>query len=202
MFRDDEPKPASFKFMAVKMNQNDFASISGTDDREARSKFWIAAYTRSRSEKKADIELRAIGIETFLPVQQQIRQWSDRTKKVEVPIIPMVIFAYVREPELSLILSNHLIIKILSMPGEKVPAHIPTEHIERLRFILGQSDVPVEYDPHPFRIDDSVEIVRGYLKGLRGEVHECSDGSTEFIVRIDFLGGAKLKINKLDLIHI
>lgn len=51
------------------------SSVNGTDDREARPKFWIAAYTRPRSEKKAASELSKI-MTTYVATQTQIKQWS------------------------------------------------------------------------------------------------------------------------------
>ena len=65
-------------------NTHSVPPVNGTDDREARSKFWIAVYTRPRSEKKAASELNKLGIETYLPIQRQLRKWSDRKKIVDV----------------------------------------------------------------------------------------------------------------------
>lgn len=56
--------------------------VNVADGREARSKFWIAAYTRPKSEKKAAVELAKSGIEIYVPIQTQIREWSDRRKKL------------------------------------------------------------------------------------------------------------------------
>ena len=95
----------------------DVSSVNGTDDREARPKSWIALYTRPRSEKKVRAYLDSIGVENYLPVQHQIRQWSDRKKLVEVVVIPMVIFVLIDKSEISSIISNPLIIKPLSLPG-------------------------------------------------------------------------------------
>lgn len=187
------------------MNDNSInksvSPVNVTDDREACSKFWIAFYTKPRCEKKAAQELRSRGIEIYIPIQIQIHKWSDRRKKIEVPIIPMVVFAKVDECQIQTISHHSHVIRIISHPGEIKAAHIPEIQINNLKFILGQSDIPVEFDSIPFKIDDTVEVIRGYFKGLKGEIHECSDGITELIVRIDLLGGAKLKINKLDLIH-
>lgn len=188
--------------MADKLKNNRVSAVIGTDGREARPKHWIAMYTKPRREKKTAQDFIKKGIEVYIPLQVQIRQWSDRKKKVEVPVISMLVFAKVDDLQISTISQNTHVIRIISRSGEKQPAYIPENQIDRLKFVLGQSDVPVIFDSHPFQIDDSVEIIRGYFKGLRGEIHECPDGSTEFIVRINFLGGAKLKINKSDLIHI
>lgn len=182
--------------------QKQNSAVNGADDREAYSKFWIAFYTKPCCEKKSARELSKSGIEIYIPLQVQIHKWSDRRKKVEVPIIPMVVFAKVNESQMTTISQYAHVIKIISQPGEKKAARIPEIQINNLKFILGQSDTLVEFDSNPFRTDDTVEVIRGYFKGLKGKIHECSDGTTELIVRIDLFGGAKLKINKQDLIHI
>ncbi len=171
----------------------------GTDGREARSKFWIAAYTRPKSEKKASSLLNHIGIETYLPLQTEVRQWSDRKKKMDVVIIPNIIFAYIEESDIMAIRQNHLISKILSIPGCKKPAHIPTDQIERLKFMLKESDYPVSFRNIDFKKSDTVMVVRGKLKGLTGIVERISENRAILIVLIDLLGGAMVEINSADL---
>ena len=95
------------------------SSVNGTDDREAHPKFWIALYTRPRSEKKVRAYLDSIGIENFLPVQYQLRQWSDRKKLVEVVVIPMVIFVSADASEIPNITHNSLIIKAFTPPRHR-----------------------------------------------------------------------------------
>lgn len=175
--------------------------VNGTDDREARPKFWIALYTRPRSEKKIKAYLDELGIETYLPIQKQMRLWSDRKKQVDVVVIPMVIFVNTDKEKLHKILKHSLILRAFTLPGCKDVAIIPATQIERLKFILGQSDVPVEFDTQIFKTNDNVEVIRGHLAGLKGEVRECCDGTTEVIVHINLLGGAKLKISEYDLVH-
>ena len=73
-------KPSISLDMADEYIPNQVSAVIGTDECEARSKFWIAVYTRPRSERKAVSELNKLGIETYLPVQKQLRKWSDRKK--------------------------------------------------------------------------------------------------------------------------
>lgn len=80
-------------------------AVDVTDDREARSKFWIAAYTRPESEKKAASELSKI-MKTYVATQTPIRQWSDRKKEIESVVIPMVIFAEVSSEDEILYVKN------------------------------------------------------------------------------------------------
>lgn len=53
---------------------------------------WYAAYTKPRSEKKAAERLTKNGWEVYCPLKKEIRQWSDRKKKVEVPFFSSYIF--------------------------------------------------------------------------------------------------------------
>lgn len=178
------------------------SSVNGTDDREARSKFWIAVYTRPRSEKKLALELsknKSYSIETYTPTQTIISQWSDRKKKIEKVIIPMIVFCKVTEDESKFVERHPLVVKPLRWSGKKNPAIIPQEQLDRLKFMLNVSDVPVDFEPIDFQEKDYVRVVRGNLQGLIGQVERTSDGKTKLVISIDLLGGAKVEIKPLDL---
>ncbi len=175
------------------------SSANVTDDREARSKFWIAAYTRPKSEKKAAMELGKI-MTTYVATQTLIRQWSDRKKRVNTVVIPMVIFAEVSSEDEVLSVKKHpLILKVLTLPGQKQAARIPCKQIERLKFMLDESGNPVEFIQGSIKVSDSVRVIRGQLVGLEGIVDRTPDGKTFIIVTIDILGGAKVSVNLSDL---
>lgn len=55
--------------------------VNGTNDREAYPKRWIAVLVQMNCEKKASTLLNKSGYETYIPIQQEIHQWSDRKKK-------------------------------------------------------------------------------------------------------------------------
>jgi transcription antitermination factor NusG len=48
----------------------------------AESLRWYALYLRSRHEKAVDLRLREREIETYLPMIEEMRQYSDRKKNV------------------------------------------------------------------------------------------------------------------------
>ena len=81
----------------IKTGENDQkrlpANVTGSG--VARSKRWLVAYVRMRHEKKTSERLTQMGIENFLPVQEEIHQWSDRRKRVERVLMPMMIFVHV-----------------------------------------------------------------------------------------------------------
>ena len=81
---------------------------SGTPVPTADGRHWLAAYVKMHHERKTRDMLNAMGIENFLPVQEEVRRWSDRLKKMERILIPMMIFVNIWE------LFSHKILRILS----------------------------------------------------------------------------------------
>lgn len=59
---------------------------------------WFALYTMPRTEKKVHARLASKGVDVYLPLVTTVRQWSDRKKKVQVPLIPSIVFVRVSLP--------------------------------------------------------------------------------------------------------
>ena len=91
-------------------------------------KSWLAAYVRLYHEKKTRDRLTAMGIESFLPVQEEIHQWSDRRKKIERVVIPMMIFVHVDPAERAEVLTLSSVSRYMVLRGQSTPAVIPGDH--------------------------------------------------------------------------
>ena len=174
--------------------------VNGTDDREAYPKRWIAVLVQVNCEKRTATRLGKVGYETYIPTQQEIHQWSDRKKKVERLIMPMVVFvrATVREEEW--IRNQSYIYKLLALPGsdedkKRFATPIPDNQIERLRFLLENAETEVSIVSN-FNVGDSVRVTSGPLKGLEGVVSEADEKSSIVGIQIDGLGYACVKILK------
>jgi len=57
---------------------------------------WYAVYTKSRTEKKLTGRLNEKGIESYLPLRKTLKQWSDRKKIVEEPLISSYVFVNIQ----------------------------------------------------------------------------------------------------------
>jgi len=53
---------------------------------------WKVIYVISRAEKKVAERLQQEGIECYVPVKKELKQWSDRKKIVESPLINGYVF--------------------------------------------------------------------------------------------------------------
>jgi transcription antitermination factor NusG len=187
---------------AIELNTLE-SPANGTDDREARSFRWYAARTQMNCERKAEKEFRNIAKETYLPIQEEIHQWSDRKKKVQRLVIPMIIFVKMHCDDVKNINhAAHVYGFIGSDRHNTQPASIPDKDIETLRYMLGQSTSPVSIEPLPIILGDKVLINRGNLKGLEGYVMAYSKGSAYICIKLDLLGCAKVSISLSDITKI
>lgn len=148
---------------------------------------WLVAYVQSCLEKKTAQRLSAMGIEYFLPVQSEIRQWSDRRKRIDRLVIPMMIFVHVTPQEQYLPLTLQAISRYMVLRGESTPTIIPEEQMERFRFMLDYSPETVEICNTPLAIGDKIKVIKGPLSGLEGELITMNEKS-KIVVRINMLG--------------
>lgn len=127
---------------------------------------WYAIRTKSRHEKWIAGQLEEKKVFTFLPLLQQIHQWSDRRAKVEVPMFSC--YAFVR-----IVQTVEERLNVLRTPGvlgfvgsEREGTPIPSEEIENLRTALREK-IPCAV--HPFiRIGQRVRVRGGSLNGMEG----------------------------------
>ena len=144
---------------------------------------WYAVQTRARNEKVISERLREQGLTTFLPLVSEIRRWSDRKKKVELPLFSCYVFVKLvasNNAERMRVYRTNGVFRIVSMRGEAIP--IPEEQIEALRTVVTQQ---VPWTEHPFlKIGQRVRIRGGSLEGVEG-VLLSRNGDRTLIISVD-----------------
>eukprot|EP00764_Aduncisulcus_paluster_P000642 gnl/Carplike_NY0171/10911_a15483_114.p1 GENE.gnl/Carplike_NY0171/10911_a15483_114~~gnl/Carplike_NY0171/10911_a15483_114.p1 ORF type:complete len:180 (-),score=0.08 gnl/Carplike_NY0171/10911_a15483_114:64-603(-) len=145
-----------------------------------RKKYWYVIYTRSRAEKKVKEELTLQGIECFLPLQKKLRQWKDRKKWVETPLMSGYCFVRISLKEYDQVLRTNHVVCYITFEGKA--AIIPEEQIDHLKQMLKQQDFEVSVTHENFEPGKKVEIIEGPMIGMRGELMEIR-GKNKFILR-------------------
>lgn len=141
---------------------------------------WYVVYTRSRAEKKVCNELNTRDIECFLPLQKKLRQWKDRKKWVEMPLISGYCFVKISRKEYEQVLKTDNVVCYVTFEGKA--AVIPEKQILSLKNMLKQNDFEVSVTHENFKAGKKVEIIEGPLIGLTGELLEVR-GKNKFILR-------------------
>jgi len=173
----------------------------------AAGRRWFIAILNSRSEKATAERLTRLGVENYLPTQDEVRVWRNgRRARVERVVIPSVIFVRCTEPERREIVSLPYINRFMTnkagssaVTGGKPLATVSDDEIHRLKFMLGQSDIPVTITDRPYRVGDRARVVRGCLKGLEGEVIAVSPSQSELTIGLEHIGYARLVIDTVNM---
>lgn len=127
---------------------------------------WYAAHTRSNFEKRVAAELEAKGVESYLPAYQEIHQWKDRRKRVDLPLFPGYVFVRFgdRPGRRLAVLQTAGVLRLLGHAGELEP--VDSAELEAIRLLLRSNSRCVA---HPFlREGARVRVKRGALAGVEG----------------------------------
>ena len=145
---------------------------------------WFALYTKSRAEKKVYDELRQKGLEVYLPLRRELRQWSDRKKWVETPIINSYIFVYISMTDYLRVFEAKGVVSYVSHGGKAIS--IPDSEIEAMRRTV-ESNLTFNVEKNTIRKGQTVTIVSGPLKGITGEVVDVQ-GVNKLFMQISHIG--------------
>jgi transcription termination/antitermination protein NusG len=152
---------------------------------------WYALYTRSRHEKQVDGMLRRMALESYLPLRRTWSRRQDRRVTVELPALPgylfvrCTLFGEVRAQ----IKKTPGVIHVVENAGR--PCVIPAREIASLRQTLEES---VDAQAHPgiqgFQTGDWVEVMRGPLVGVRGQLVRVAEGRHKLVVAVTWVNQA------------
>ena len=72
------------------------------------TKKWFVLCTKPRNELKVLNRLLSLGVDAYTPSRTELRQWSDRKKKVMVPLLPSMVLVRLDEKKVH---------KVFEIPG-------------------------------------------------------------------------------------
>jgi transcription antitermination factor NusG len=147
---------------------------------------WYPVYTRSRAEKKAFDELNRKAILAYLPLNKTVKQWSDRKKIVEVPLIKSYLFVYISAKEYAEVLMTNGIARFIYFSGQI--ASIPDQQINDLKLLLA-TDADLEVIDYDIKPGERVLIKAGPFKGIIAELVSVQN-KQRIVLRLQNMGYA------------
>jgi transcriptional antiterminator NusG len=97
---------------------------------------WFAVWTRSRHERSTAASLSSLGIQHYLPLKTEVRQWSDRKQAVASPLFPGYLFVFMnpaKDGTLNILKTPGVVSMVGNHHG---PLPIPAEEIENIQTVL------------------------------------------------------------------
>jgi transcription antitermination factor NusG len=139
-------------------------------------KKWHAVYVSSRTEKKITDLLNNKGIEAYVPIIKTMRQWSDRKKMVELPLLNGYVFVKINSAENEKVMQTRGVVNFVRSEGKI--AVIRDVEIERLKqlvqlgYHLEATSINKKYNE-----GDKIKISSGVLKGIEGFVVKTKENN-------------------------
>jgi transcription antitermination factor NusG len=140
---------------------------------------WYALSLRSRYEKKAHADLVSRGIESFLPLIEEVHVWSDRKKRVQEPLFRGYLFVRTDLRDRISILQTPGVVRFVQIGAHL--SSIPERQIDWMRIMIGH---PTSVKREPFLSSgEKVRVIGGLFQGVEGIVISVT-GSTRVVLSL------------------
>ncbi|MBV9180875.1 MAG: UpxY family transcription antiterminator, partial [Acidobacteria bacterium] len=127
-------------------------------------------------------QLRNRAIDHYLPMVTEIHRWSDRRKKVEVPLFSGYVFVCVppTNEERVRVLRTDGVVRFVGHSAQGTP--IPQAEIQSVRSLIEQK---VSWSTHPFlEVGQRIRVRGGALDGVEG-IFQSQHGEGVLVVSVN-----------------
>ena len=126
-------------------------------------KNWYAAQTGANQEKQVALRLHDQGIESFLPLYQELRHRTDRTVVLELPLFPGYVFVRIALRDRLRVLEVPRLVRLVGFGP--IPLALPERDMDTLRGALRNGEAM----PYPYlHVGRRVQVVTGPFEGMQG----------------------------------
>ncbi|AUC79533.1 antitermination protein NusG [Nonlabens sp. MB-3u-79] len=151
---------------------------------------WLVLYTKPKNEVKVAQGLATAGINVYCPMLTTVKQWSDRKKKVSLPLFASYVFVQVTESQRSSVFDIPGVVRYLFWLGK--PAIVREEEINAIKELLSENSYK-EVRVASLEPGDSLILKEGVFKGQTATFKE-QKGNQTILILSGF--GTKLILNK------
>ncbi len=131
-------------------------------------KKWLVIYTRPKWEKKVDLTLKQMGINSFCPLKVVQSKWADRWKTVEIPLFTSYVFVNISLKEELQVRQAYGVINFIYFLGK--PAVIRDSDMEKFMEILTKNPDAEIIGTSQLNAGDRVKIKQGVLINQEGSI--------------------------------
>lgn len=139
---------------------------------------WYVLYTKPKNERKVTLQLESLGIKAYCPMITELKQWSDRKKKVLTPLITSCVFIQSKESARNDVFQVPGAVRYLFWLGK--PAIVRNSEIEVLETWLQGEHENTKVEK--IQAGDIYNIKNGHFKGKEGIVHEVSNNRLQLVL--------------------
>ena len=114
---------------------------------------WFVLCTKPRNELMVTERLIRLGVEVYTPTKIEVRQWSDRKKKVIVPLLPSMVLVQLSEKELGTVFQVPGAVRFLFEHGKR--ANVSNKEVLTMKSYLEDTKMA---DEKGLAVGDLLEV--------------------------------------------
>ncbi|PBJ13887.1 UpxY family transcription antiterminator [Flavobacterium sp. ACN6] len=133
---------------------------------------WYVVYTKPKWEKKVADKLGQLGIECYCPLIAQVKQWSDRKKKIEVPLFNSYVFVQIADSDRNSVFQVAGVVRYLFWLGK--PAIVKDQEIEVIKTSLQATNIS-DVSVSTIQVGDKIKLDSGAFSNQNAIVQEISN---------------------------
>lgn len=117
---------------------------------------WYVLHTKPRSEKKVEENLLSLGINAYCPTRPEIRFWSDRKKRIDVPLLPSMVLVNIDDKDINRVFNSPLVVRYMFWLGKR--AKVRQSEIDILKKYLNSDYNFINSDFSNIKIGDNFSL--------------------------------------------
>jgi len=173
---------ASARAASLEAPRGTEAGIFGQGSSPGGSLAWHALSVKHQHERAIEAALIQKGFEAYSPVVRSRRQWSDRTKEIELPLFAGYVFCRFEYEAKARVIATPAVSRAVEFGG--MPAVVPDSEIAAVRAVVDSKQLMRPW-PH-LKPGDRVRVEKGPLRGVEGVLLREKD-AVELIVSVELL---------------
>ena len=145
---------------------------------------WLVLYTNSRAEMKVAERLEKIGVEVYCPTRMEMRQRSDRKKKIRVPLLPSMVLVNIEEREKNKVFEVQGVVRYLNWLGQT--AKVSMEEVLALKEVTEDKNL-VAHEVIKKRVGAEVELLgtqRGVISKTSGNHYWVELKGLNYLIKL------------------
>lgn len=139
---------------------------------------WYVIYVKPRNEKKVASLLSKLGVTVYCPLVTEIHQWSDRKKKVQVPLLKSYVFVQLEANERDIVFQVPGVVRYLFWLGK--PAIVRDNEIKLMQNWLTNDNIKSQVER--LQPGDRIKIEQGLFEGKNGIVKQINKNRIQLLL--------------------
>ena len=134
---------------------------------------WYVLHTRPRSEKKAEKQLLSMGINAYCPTRTVYRLWSDRKKKIDVPVLPSMVLVKIDKKDFNRVFESSAVVRYMFWLGKK--AIVRKSEVDILKRYLKKGQELIKNNSSEINVGDNFNL--SFFNHESGIVNKISNNN-------------------------